>query len=89
MAYAIKCHIIRLSAILSSLGALGPGPCGGPPKTIMQLFGGPLKLSSIIRLGGEDKTGTFGQKWGTKPEHNELSLFSGPNLAFLAIFEIL
>ena len=26
----------NISAIFSSLGALGPGPCGGPPKTIRQ-----------------------------------------------------
>ena len=44
--------ILSSSAILSSLGALGPEPCGGPPKTIQQLFRGPLKLFSIIRLGG-------------------------------------
>ena len=49
----------------------------GHPKTI---------LNYSVKGGGE-KTGTFGQKVGRKLEHGEVSLFSGPNLAFLAIFK--
>ena len=37
----------RSSAILSSLGALGPGPCGGPPKTVRQRY-----ISSISQKWG-------------------------------------
>ena len=61
------------SAIFSSLGALGPGPCGGPPKTIRQR--NIILNHSVVGEGGGGggKTFTFGQKWGRKLKHGDFS----------------
>ena len=34
--FECKLCLVQTSAIFSSVGALVPGPCGGPPKTIRQ-----------------------------------------------------